>query len=625
MEIQKHPGRFFWTFGNHEPLNMYRRIGRNSTGGVPGGARWLADWHHWYDSEECAATMADLGLNILHCRCYKGLGWEEEKKDFPNVLSFARACRKHGITVLAYIQYSSLYPEIMRREIPNLIDWCQLDQYGKPQTYLDSYWRWIPCPNRPGFLDYMDGIIRRIVSSGEFDGVMFDNTLNYPCYCPECRAAFSKHLEEKGFDFLDPRFVELPPSDNKTETIGSKTEIMDPVTIEYMRFRRTVIENSFKRFRTLIKSIDPECIISANVQMAPNASQLRFYNAPAISLAPLLDVTLSQSGNEPHWNGKDICITQQHEIKFANAMHLRAVPLNDGDAGNAGVAGGAYIGPLFESLFGNTVPMDRIIMKPLRGGALNQERINARRPVIDKVHEFAKKYEEVLELPEYAPIGLLYSNDACTFSQKALEGYYLCEESLLRNHLPYRIIPVSGSQINKADLNECSVLILPNANCLSDDIVKTIQDFKGRLILAGNENGLNDENYRQRAEIPFKGENIALPPHEALQLKWKTEIRFKPDNWDELLRQEIAFSLHPAAHPVVKMDNGKVAAVLISAPCVIPEGKITVPVSMQKSGYELITLNGSRDAAFDGDTLLLEPFEGMTALIAKDHIKPHCS
>ena len=57
MEIQEHPSRFFWTFGNHEPLSMYRRIGRNSTGGVPGGALWLEKWHHWYDSEECAETI----------------------------------------------------------------------------------------------------------------------------------------------------------------------------------------------------------------------------------------------------------------------------------------------------------------------------------------------------------------------------------------------------------------------------------------------------------------------------------------------------------------------------------------------------------------------------------------
>ena len=618
MEIQDHPSRFFWTFGNHEPLNMYRRIGRNSTGGVPGGARWLADWHHWYDSDECAEKIANLGLNILHCRCYKGLGWEEEKKDFPNVVSFARACRKRGIKVLAYVQYSSLYPEIMRREIPNLIDWCQLDQNGKPQTYLDSYWRWIPCPNRPGFLDYMDGILRRIVSSREFDGVMFDNTINYPCYCPECRAKFSEWLENKNFDFLDPRFVELPPCDKKTETIGSKAEIMDPVIIEYIRFRHATIENAFKRFRTLIKSINPECIISANVPLMPRRENLVFYNVPTMRLAPLLDVTLSQTGNEPSWNGKDTCITQQHEIKFANALQLRSVPLNDGDAGNDAVAGGTYSGPLFESLFGNTVPMDRIIMKPVRGGALNRERIKARKPVIAKVKEFAEKYELILELPEYVPIGLLYSEDSCTFSQKAIEGYYLCEESLLRNHLPYRMIPVLGDQINEEELAACSVLILPNANCLSDKIVDVIRNFKGRLFLVGNENGLNDEDYRQRAELPFAGETIPLPPHQIVNLNWKVELRFQPDGWDELLRQEISFALHPAAHPVVKMKAGKVAAILISAPCSVPESKVTVPVSMQKQRYEFVSLNGTQKASFDGETIHLPSFEGMLALISED-------
>ena len=616
MEILEHPGRFFWTFGNHEPLSMYRRIGRNATGGVPGGARWLADWHHWYDSEDCAETMANLGMNLLHCRCYKGLGWEEEKKDYPNVLSFARACRKRGITVLAYIQYSSVYPEIMRREIPNLIDWCQLDQAGNPQTYFDSYWRWLPCPNRPGFLSYMDEIIRRIVESGEFDGVMFDNTFNYPCYCPECRTKFAEWLEKKNFDFLDPRFVELPPSDKKTETIGNWPEIMDPVIIEYIRFRHATAQNAFTRISSLIKSIDPNCIISANIPVLPRKDAMVFYNQPTMRLAPFLDVILSQTGNEPFWNGKDVCITQQHEIKFAKALHLRAAPLNDNNAENNGYEGGAYIGALFESLFGNSFPVDRIIMQPQRGGALNQERIMARRPVIEKLHEFAEKYESVLELPEYEPISLLYSEDSCTFSQKAIEGYYLCEESLLRNHLPYRIITALGNQINENDLAACSVLIMPNANCLSDQVVKSIQNFKGRLILVGNENGLNDEDYRQRAILPFKGETIPLPPHEVEIVKFKIIVRFQPDGWDELLRQEISFSLHPAAHPVVKMDHGKVAAILISAPCSVPEGTIKVPLSMQKSGYEFFTLNGNLKASFNGETIHLPAFEGMLALVS---------
>ncbi len=33
--------RMLWTFGNHESLLMYRRIGRRSTGGVQGSAEWM--------------------------------------------------------------------------------------------------------------------------------------------------------------------------------------------------------------------------------------------------------------------------------------------------------------------------------------------------------------------------------------------------------------------------------------------------------------------------------------------------------------------------------------------------------------------------------------------------------
>ncbi|MBE6397306.1 MAG: hypothetical protein E7046_09910, partial [Lentisphaerae bacterium] len=40
-----------WTFGNHEPVTMYRRVGNRTTGGIEGSALWLEDWHRWYDAE----------------------------------------------------------------------------------------------------------------------------------------------------------------------------------------------------------------------------------------------------------------------------------------------------------------------------------------------------------------------------------------------------------------------------------------------------------------------------------------------------------------------------------------------------------------------------------------------
>ena len=614
MELLEHPNRFIWTFGNHEPLAMYRRIGRKSTGGVPGNAQWLEKWHHWYDSADCARTMSELNLNVLHCRCYKGLGWEAEKEDFPNVVSFARSCRERGIKVLAYIQHSSVYPEIMRREIPHLADWCAVDRSGKLWNYQDSYWRWIPCPNRPGYMEYMDKVIARIVESGEFDGVMFDNLINYPCYCPDCRRMFAGRLEEAGYDFLDPRYVEMPPE-------KMPDEVMDPVAIEFLRFRHDTITRAVKRYREVIKDIDPDCVISANLAVMPRRSQLIFWNVPPAKVVPYLDMPLSQSGNMGSWNGSDCVISQLHELKLNRALHSHAVPLNDNDAGGADVSGGTYIGPLFESLFGNSIPVDRIIMKPLRGGMLNEERVAVRKPILDRLREVGDHWEKILALPEYEPLGLLYSEDSQTLSQKAVDAFLRCSESLLRNHIPYRVIASCGDELDEEGLAQCSGLILPDANCLSDAVVQKILNYKGKLYLAGSENGSNDEFYREREELPFEkiaAEKTAIPPHDVSAVDWKIEIHFVPDNWKTIFEQEIAFDLHPAAHPVIKMRNGKVAAILFSAPAEIPAGKVKVPVSLQEKEYSFVTMDGTAKAEFQGDTLKLPAFEGMLMLVSEE-------
>ena len=617
MDVQEHPNRFILTFGNHEPLSMYRRIGRNSTGGVPGGALWLEKWHHWYDSDECAKTMADLHLNLLHCRCYKGLGWEAEKEDFPNVVSFARSCRKRGITVLAYIQHASVYPEVMRREIPDLEKWCAVDRNGKLWNYLDSYWRWIPCPNRPGYLEYMDGVISRIVKSGEFDGVMFDNLFCWPCYCPDCRRLFAEHLEKQGFDFLDPRFVEMPPE------IPPK-EVMDPVSVEFIRFRHETLARTVKHYRELIKSIDPDCIISANFQLSPSRNALIFSSSAPTKLAPLLDMPLSQSGNQGRWDGKDCVISEVHELKLSRALHAHALPLNDKDAGGEDLAGGAYYGPMFESLFGHNIPVDRIVMKPERGGGLCKTRIAARKPILDRIHVLTRRWEGILDLPDYEPLGLLYSEDSLTLSQKAADSYLRCSESLIRNHIPYRLIVACGDTLDEAELAKCRALILPNANCLSDSAVRKIWSYKGKLYLAGPENGSNDEKYRERESLPFQdlaAEKLEIAPHDVSKaFGWTTEIHFVPDDWQKKLAPEISFDLHPAAHPVIKVREGKVAAILISAPAQIPAGTVRIPASLRAKEYRAVTIteDGETAVPLRGDTLDIPAFEGMLMLIAAE-------
>ena len=102
-----------WTFGAHESFMMYRRVGNHCTGGIEGNAKWLGPWLDWWDAH-APEKMEEVGLNFLHSRFYKGMGWDVERRDLPNVKKFVANCHAHGVKALGYVQFATLYPEAMR-------------------------------------------------------------------------------------------------------------------------------------------------------------------------------------------------------------------------------------------------------------------------------------------------------------------------------------------------------------------------------------------------------------------------------------------------------------------------------------------------------------------------------
>ena len=183
-----------WTFGAHEPITMYRRKGVRTTGGIEGSSKWVASWLDWFDTES-PKLMKELGLNWCHCRFYKGMGWEFEKRDFPNVKRFVDAAHANGVGTLAYIQFMTLYYENMLAEIPNLRDWAARDHEGNMMYYYGGgYYRWVPCISCDEWIDYLVPIMRFAVTEGGFDGVMFDNAFSRHCHCERCQRKFREHL-----------------------------------------------------------------------------------------------------------------------------------------------------------------------------------------------------------------------------------------------------------------------------------------------------------------------------------------------------------------------------------------------------------------------------------------------
>ena len=594
-----------WGFGSHEPLDMYRRGGVLS-GGIPGGARWLRQWHNFFDSEESVALLEHLGVNIVHCRFYKGMGWEHEKEDFPAVRAFAERCRKRGIKVLAYVQYSSLYWEILSREIPDLRDWALVDEHGEPRIYGGAqYWRHLPCPSNPRFFEYTCGILRKALDAGCFDGVMFDNIVTYPCYCERCQKAFRKFVKERyDFPFLDPDFIRIPP-------VGFRTgEIQDPLMQAELAFRQEMLTGIFAGFRKFIKERNPDFILSGNLSLVPQ--QHYYLGRDEIGFVKQLDVAVSQSGNEVR--AENGCVfTQVPELKLARALGVLSLPLNDRAGASPDRRPEFLIARLCEALFGGGIPSERVASRPKRGGKPDLALIEDRKGYLDKLKKLHRDYKKLLDLPHWEPIGILYGKEAMVKSQASVENLVKVQESLMRNHLPWRFVIADSGGVHREDLAGCSTLIIPGTRLLSDKAVADLKAFPGRLLAAGEECGDYDENYMQRAANPFpETEHIPLAGHAILAAGNTTMIRWAADDWREFFPELPGVKLAPECAVDFKCTpEGEITGVLITSPVKCFGGSIELPAgewTAEVFGGE------KRPLAFKGNWAAVPAFDGACVL-----------
>ena len=492
-----------WTFGNHEPLSMYRRIGRRSTGGIEGGAHGLEDWHHWFDGERCTRTMQELGLNMLHSRFYKGMGWQFESQDFPNVKRFVQNCHEHGVRALAYVQFSTLYYEVMLAEIPDLAEWAAVDENGRKQTYHGGqYWRWLPCINAPGFEPYLKKVIRIALEEGDFDGIMLDNCPVRPCYCPRCTELFRKHLKQEpnpearfGIPTVDHV---LPP------TRSGYGEAQDPIYQEWVLFRCERQTALFRRLYEFSKSCKPSALVTGNVGCIRRSNMAATAGLSISDLGTCFDVFVSQSGNEPGL--RDGCIVNRvREMKLAESLNTHILALSDSDAGITREAESKYVLNLMENAVFGGIPTDRTIMSPDKQQMVSRQLIEFRGPLLRRFNDAVRSGRASLEKPTYAPVRILYSAESVMFSEQAYRAILSAEEILLRNHVPHGLLPTDRKTPLEVP-RDCEVMLVANQTCLSDRQLAVLVGFVergGRLVVTGH-SGEYDERYRERLANPLK-------------------------------------------------------------------------------------------------------------------------
>ena len=502
-----------WTFGAHEPYTMYRRVGRHCTGGVDGNAEWVKPWLDWWDAESPKA-MEELGLNGLHSRFYKGMGWEVESKDFPNVKRFVRNCHAHGVKALAYVQFATLYPDVMRAEIPEVDSWQQIGPDGKPNLYLGQYFRTLPCVNCREWEEYVKRMCTIALTDGGFDGIMFDNSWSMPCYCERCQRGFTAYLQslpdkEARFGFADLGTVSLPKAQRKEY---SECEIRDPVVQAWIRWRTDGMTAIFRRLREHIKSVKPDAVLSANPQPFRNSGCAAVFGLDMVEIAEVLDLIMGQTGNYPSF-GDGRVSSRIRSLKLARELGRPIVALCDSDSKLTPEQESHYLLPLYEDLFFGGVPTDRTVMSPKPvPGFLDRRKFALRKGLLKAFNAFVAENGDVLRSPVYAPIRLFYPEKEVQFSWAASTGLCAAEEILTRRQLPWSyLISRPGRPLDVPKGTE--VIVVANQVALSSEQVEALAVWAekgGRLVVTGDSGHYNEFN-GQRFENPLLKRIAGLP------------------------------------------------------------------------------------------------------------------
>ncbi len=559
-----------WTFGAHEPYTMYRRVGARCTGGVQGGALWLRDWFKWWDSEDCPRLMEELGLNWVLCRFYKGMGWEEEKKDFPNVKRFVGNCHRHGVRAVAYIQYSTFYPESMGREVPDLMDWAARDSNGRPYHYCGMYFRYEPCPNNPAFEEYLKKMVRIALEEGGFDGVFFDNAYVQACYCRRCEKLFREHLRtipspQERFGYDDLSGFGLPEYANKGDFHWSVPwgEVREPLLQEFNDWRSKRFTRQFARLREYAHSLKPDCVFAANICPYRAPYTVGNKSVDMTELPKCFDLVMGQVEPSPRIVG-DAVVNRVRDLKYAREFPRTTYFAScDGAAGDSVCEDESrYLLPLIEDAVFGGVPADRTIMAPCpeRPRMVNTARLARRRPQLAAFNRFVSARRASLAAPNWMPVRLLVSAPAMALSERSYMGLLAAEEVALRSHLPFGYsISTPADPLPHAD--EAQAVVVADQTCLSDAQVDALAAYAkkgGRLVVTG-ESGRYDEWNRQRFDNPLKSAVAGLPnvtwrekadkvePMELTHIKY---IVRPPEGGCDALARDLA-SVGCGAYPVV--------------------------------------------------------------------------
>jgi len=498
--------RIRWAWWAWEPFYHYRRLG-GITGAAPGSALWLREWYEHVHSEKMIKRMADLGINTAITHFFKGFGLVFEKEEIERTRKFTKLCHEHGIKVIGYTQFRSIYYETFLDEEPKAKEWIQRNEQGNLKSWGSAYYRLMPCINHTEFIDYLKKVIRVGIEYVKLDGFHFDNSYAQPCYCEVCQKKFRKYLEEKypsrnerieRFGLPHFKHMRIPP-------FQAQGPIRDPLRQEWIRFRCLSLSNVWREIYLFIKKINPDIVILSNPAYPRGMSN--WANERSIDPSQMgrwHDLMFAENGNFPRVENGYL-ITQIRAYKSGRAAGYGVISTtwlyskSEKEGALPSKEEQVELSLAEAAAFGGIVGTNWALRPYERGERIILDDERLEHP-LRRYLSFLKKHENLyLGRTLWSDVCILYSFPSLAFdfdsAYRSIVGF---EQTLIQYQIPYSI--VFSDNIEK--IKDYDVLILADQPCLSNHECEIIQEFVedgGGLILTGR-SGQYNEDFCERIE-----------------------------------------------------------------------------------------------------------------------------
>jgi len=486
--------------GEHEPLIFRRRRG---SARVDEQQRYL-DSH----TPEHVRKLADAGVTWYRMHFFKGFGLKHEAEEIELARRLTELFHEYGIRVELYTQYGTLQYETFLDECPEASDWVQTNELGQPITitYGQQDFRWMPCVCRDGYWEYLKEVLRIGIEQIGADGFGFDNvalgTEPESCHCDNCRRAFVDYLKSKysldtpegkasakerfGFDVLDHI---RPPTWNRWSQPVDYRVVISPVIQEWVDFRCESLRRRFAQTHDYIRSLSEEVVIEHNVY-APWGTNAAFWNGIDMPrLLPYLDAFWNERDFSCDYTKDERLLHRTHAYKLARAAGKVVFTSHGRGRSGSGKIAAAECLAFNSGVLGGA------------GGMSELKSLRADRP-------------ELFTGRALGEVAMLESSRS--LATNSVDTHYasvLATQALMAGHVPFELV----LDEDLADIGRCRLLILPDVECVSNDMAEIIINYvrSGGGLVMTDRTGWYDQWRRLRPEnvlTKMFGVLPSLPP-----------------------------------------------------------------------------------------------------------------